>query len=49
MENGDTFDVIVIGGGISGITAATKLADRMKVVVLEAAEDIGGRLKTSEI
>ena len=40
----ESFDVIVIGGGVSGLRAASEL-ERMhglKVVVLEAREKIGG-------
>lgn len=44
-----SFDVIVIGGGHNGLTAATKLAKRgRKVVVLEAAERMGGALRSEE-
>ena len=39
--------VIVIGGGISGLTAAKKLKDRgFNVILLESQEKIGGRLRT---
>jgi D-arginine dehydrogenase len=34
-------DIIVIGGGIAGLSAAAALADHAKVVVLEAEEQIG--------
>ncbi len=47
----DLFDCIVIGGGMSGISAAKDLAfpafeKRHKVVVLEASNRIGGRIFT---
>lgn len=46
---GDHFDVIVIGGGMAGLTAARDCALRgMKALVLEARNRIGGRTFTSE-
>ena len=48
--NGKEIDVIVVGGGISGVTAAKRLMrKKMNVLLLQAGEDIGGRMKTSEI
>ncbi len=42
------FDVIVVGAGLAGLSAARELADNGKiVVVLEARERIGGRIHTS--
>ncbi|NKF31884.1 FAD-dependent oxidoreductase, partial [Pseudomonas sp. BGM005] len=42
-----TYDTIVIGAGMSGVTAARMLADAgERVVVLEARERIGGRMST---
>jgi len=42
-----TYDTIVIGAGMSGVTAARMLADAgAQVVVLEARERIGGRMST---
>ncbi|WP_405088086.1 flavin monoamine oxidase family protein [Microbispora sp. NBC_01389] len=41
------FDVVVIGAGISGLTAAARLHDAgLAVIVLEAADRIGGRVRT---
>ena len=41
----DAVDVVIIGGGASGLTAARTLCARgMKVVVLEAAGKVGGRV-----
>ena len=42
----DTYDVIVVGGGIAGLTVAYKLKDR-KVLLLEAAEQTGGVSKSA--
>ncbi|MEV0381765.1 NAD(P)/FAD-dependent oxidoreductase [Nonomuraea sp. NPDC050643] len=40
-------DVVVVGGGVAGLAAACELRGR-RVVVLEAAERIGGRVRTGE-
>ncbi|XP_063811694.1 amine oxidase [flavin-containing] A-like [Pseudophryne corroboree] len=43
----DTYDVIVIGGGISGLSAAKLLNESgLNVVVLEAQDRVGGRTHT---
>ncbi|GAB3599852.1 flavin monoamine oxidase family protein [Microbacterium tumbae] len=42
-----TFDTIVIGAGVSGVTAGRMLADAgQRVVVLEARDRVGGRMNT---
>lgn len=42
-----TYDTIVIGAGMSGVTAARMLADAGQlVIVLEARERVGGRMNT---
>jgi len=43
----DDLDVIVLGGGLAGLTAARALlADKKKVLVIEARDRIGGRIFT---
>ncbi|GAA3527670.1 flavin monoamine oxidase family protein [Nocardioides daeguensis] len=43
----NTHDVIVIGAGVTGLTAAWRLAEAgQEVVVLEARDRVGGRLRT---
>ena len=43
-------DVIVVGAGVSGLLAALELQRRgLSVEVVEAADDIGGRVRTDEV
>lgn len=43
------FDVVVIGAGISGVTAAKNLrADGLSVVVVEATDHVGGLWQFTE-
>ncbi len=42
------YDVVVIGGGIAGLTAAHALRDRSGVLLLEAAPVVGGKVRASE-
>jgi oxygen-dependent protoporphyrinogen oxidase len=41
--------VVIVGGGIAGLAAAHALAGKARVTVLEAADRIGGKLRTSPI
>lgn len=42
-------NVLVIGGGISGLTAAWALRDVADVTVLESSDRVGGKLRTTSI
>lgn len=43
-------DVIIVGGGIAGLTAATRLVDAGKsVIVFEAGEQPGGRVRSTQV
>jgi protoporphyrinogen/coproporphyrinogen III oxidase len=45
--SGDRLDVVVVGAGISGLTAAFRLArGGLRIAVLEAAERVGGAIET---
>ncbi len=46
----ETFDVIVVGGGLAGLAAARRLvADGRSVVVLESSDRVGGRVRTDDV
>jgi all-trans-retinol 13,14-reductase len=45
--NKEKFDVIVIGSGLGGLTAATLLARKgIKMLVVEKKNQLGGRFST---
>ena len=52
MESGrpDEVDVAIVGGGLSGLTAARRLRDRERTMaVLEARERVGGKMWTDTV
>ncbi len=43
-------EVVIVGAGLAGLAAATVLADAGRdVVVVEASDDVGGRVRTDEV
>ncbi len=49
-DHRETADVVVVGGGIAGLSCARQLAAQdYKVVVLEAASRFGGRIETGDL
>ncbi len=49
-SNEKTFDVIIAGGGCSGLLTAARLADahpEMKILIIEKEEALGGRLRSN--
>ena len=46
MINDTIFDVIVIGGGISGINTALKASESKKVLLIDERKYWGGRIAT---
>jgi spermidine dehydrogenase len=51
-ETGESFDLIVVGGGISGLAAAhfyrAKHGDASRILILENHDDFGGHAKRNE-
>lgn len=52
FEENRLYDVVIIGAGISGLTAAYNLKKKfknIKILILEAKDRVGGRTKTIEM
>jgi monoamine oxidase len=50
MDSNNEIDVIILGAGMAGLTAARALAERgVRVVILEARDRIGGRVWTRKV
>lgn len=46
----DKYDIVIIGGGLSGLSAALELEKfNLKILVLEKEDRVGGRVKTDSV
>jgi spermidine dehydrogenase len=52
QETGETYDLVIVGGGISGLSAAhffrSALGDDRKILILDNHDDFGGHAKRNE-
>ena len=51
-ENNKVYDVIVVGAGISGLSAAYFLKNKssdLSILIIEAKDRVGGRTQTIEL
>ena len=46
MTNPTMYDIIIVGGGISGLHCAYRLQDKNKICVLEKEDCLGGRIRS---
>ena len=51
-KTGETYDLVVVGGGISGLAAAhfyrKKAGDKARILILDNHDDFGGHAKRNE-
>lgn len=45
----DSFDAVVVGAGIAGLTAAARVAHGRRVLVLDKSRGVGGRMATRRV
>ena len=43
------YDIIIVGGGISGLYLAYNLSQTKKILVLEGSSELGGRIRSETI
>ena len=46
MKNKNHYDVIIIGGGISGLMCAKHIGSKINVAILDKGRNFGGRMAT---
>src|SRR5208337_1322751 len=53
VDTGETYDLVIVGGGISGLAAAhyfrRAAGDKARILILENHDDFGGHAKRNEI
>lgn len=50
LFSSNTYDIIIVGGGISGMFLAYKLSETdLKILLIEGSDTLGGRIKTQHL